>query len=90
MAPEIDRCIKEIKRWEDMKDRHEPVTTNMIHYQKTVADSTPIHSIDHAMFDCGWHAAFIPAFDSPSGPRMTMCATWTMSSKTLMVPPLPS
>jgi hypothetical protein len=60
-APEIDRCIKEIKRWEDMKDRREPVTTDMIYYQKTVADSTPILSIDCAMFDwlaCGIYAGF--------------------------------
>jgi len=61
MAPEIDRCIKEIKRWEDMKDRREPVTSDMIHYQKTVADSTPIHSVDRAMYDwlaCGIYAGF--------------------------------
>jgi hypothetical protein len=44
-----------------MKYCHEPVTTDMIHYQKTVADSTPIHSVNRSMFDwlaCGIYAGF--------------------------------
>jgi hypothetical protein len=39
IAPEIQTCILEIKRWENMPDRHEPLTTDVIQYQKLQCSS---------------------------------------------------
>jgi hypothetical protein len=50
-APPIASVLKEIERWENMIDRREPLTVDMIHFQKTLCrDSTP-HSLDQAMYD---------------------------------------
>lgn len=51
MAPEILSCIGEVKRWETMKDRREPLTTDMIYYQKLQCSSATPHSVDQVLFD---------------------------------------
>jgi hypothetical protein len=52
LAPPIASCLlEEIERWESMIDRREPLTVDMIHFQKSLCrDSTP-HSLDQAMYD---------------------------------------
>jgi hypothetical protein len=50
-APEITSCIAEVKRWENMKDRREPLTTDMIYYQQLQCRSTAPHSLNNALFD---------------------------------------
>jgi hypothetical protein len=51
MAPEIQSCLAEIKRWENMKDRREPLTTDMIYFQKLQCSAATPHSVDQAMYD---------------------------------------
>jgi len=51
LAPPIASSLKEVARWENMIDRREPLTVDMIHFQKTLCrDSTP-HSLEQAMYD---------------------------------------
>ena len=61
LAPEISVCLDKIKCWEDMQDRHEPLTVEMIHHQHSLClPSTPF-SVDHAMrnwFVTGIYASF--------------------------------
>jgi hypothetical protein len=51
IAPEIQTCILEIKRWENMPDRREPLTTDMIQYQKLQCSSATPHSLNQALYD---------------------------------------
>jgi hypothetical protein len=61
MAPEITECLQEINHWENMKDQHEPLTTDMIHFQRTQCLPLTPHSVDQVMYDwevCGIYAGF--------------------------------
>jgi hypothetical protein len=61
LAPPITACLKEVQRWENMEDRREPLTTDMIHYQKTRTCPSQPHSLDQALLDwwvCGIYAGF--------------------------------
>jgi len=51
MAPEITACLKEIERWENMKDRREPLTVDMIYYQKSLCRPSTPHSLEQALYD---------------------------------------
>ena len=51
LAPDIASCLREIERWENMKDRHEPLTTDMIYYQKTLCRASTPHSEHQAMLN---------------------------------------
>ena len=51
LAPEITACLKEIERWESKIDRREPLTVDMIHYQKTLCQESKPHSLEQAMYD---------------------------------------
>ena len=51
MAPPIASCLKEIERWENMIDRREPLTVDMIHFQKTLCHNSTPHSLEQAMYD---------------------------------------
>jgi hypothetical protein len=51
LAPEITDCLKEIHRWENMKDRREPLTTDMIHFQQTQCLPFTPHSVENVMLD---------------------------------------
>jgi hypothetical protein len=51
LASLISACLKEVERWENMEDRREPLTVDMVHYQTTLChDSTP-HSQEQSMRD---------------------------------------
>ena len=60
-ATPVQDCLKEIHRWENMKDRREPLTVDMIHSQfRQCLASTP-HSLDQVLYDwevCGIYAGF--------------------------------
>jgi len=61
MPSEITDCLREIQRWENVKDHREPLTTNMIQFQKTVCSPSTPHSVDQVMYDwevCGIYAGF--------------------------------
>jgi hypothetical protein len=52
LAPLISACLKEVEHWENMEDRREPLTVDMVYYQTTLChDSTP-HSQASSM--CDW------------------------------------
>jgi hypothetical protein len=51
MAPEITACLKEVERWEHMKDRREPLTVDMIYFQQTLCRPSTPHSIEQALYD---------------------------------------
>jgi hypothetical protein len=45
MAPAIQGVINEVRRWEDIPDRREPFTIEMLRYMIALRDSQPrIHS----------------------------------------------
>jgi hypothetical protein len=61
MATEITECLREIQRWENMKGRREPLTTDMIQFQKNICLPSTPHSVDQVMYDwevCGIYAGF--------------------------------
>jgi hypothetical protein len=51
MAPAITACLDEIKRWENMPNRREPLTIDMIYFQKTQCSSNTPFSEQQVMFD---------------------------------------
>jgi hypothetical protein len=79
MVPEIMACLKEITHWESMMDRHEPLTVDMIHYQKhCVACPCLIPWNRQCMI--GKPLAFMWDFNSQNGHRKTMSSIMTKSS----------
>jgi hypothetical protein len=50
-APAIQLCLDEIKRWEQMPNRREPLTVDMIYYQQSRCRSATPFSEDNVMFD---------------------------------------
>ena len=51
MAPAITDCLDEIKRWENMPNRREPLTIDMIYHQQRQCSSLTPHSVAQVMFD---------------------------------------
>jgi hypothetical protein len=51
MAPAITACLDEIKRWENMPNRREPLTTDMIYFQKSRCHSSTPFSEDQVILD---------------------------------------
>lgn len=61
IATPITKCLKEIARWENMEDRREPLTTEMIEYQKSLCRPSTPHSLEQTLYDwfvCGIYAGF--------------------------------
>jgi hypothetical protein len=61
LAVQVAECLREVNRWENMKDRREPLTTDMIQYQKLQCLPSNPHSVDQVMYDwevCGIYAGF--------------------------------
>jgi hypothetical protein len=50
-APPIQLCIDEIKRWENLPNRREPLTVDMIYHQYGKCISATPHSVDHVLYD---------------------------------------
>jgi len=63
-AADIINGITEIKRWEACPNRREPLTTDMILWQKLQGSSSTPHSIENAMYD--WQVVGIHC-----GPRLS-------------------
>jgi hypothetical protein len=60
-APPIAACLKEVQRWENMENRREPLTTDMVQFQKTLTCPSKPHSLEQALYDwwvCGIYAGF--------------------------------
>jgi hypothetical protein len=51
IAPAIKVCLDEIKRWENVPNRHEPLTTDKIYYQQTRCSIGAPYSEHHVLFD---------------------------------------
>jgi hypothetical protein len=51
-APLISACLKEVERWENMEDRREPLTIDMVHYQTTLCHASMPHLQEQSM--CDW------------------------------------
>jgi hypothetical protein len=51
IAPAITVCLDEIKRWENVPNRREPLTTDMIYYQQTQCSIGTPYSEHHVLFD---------------------------------------
>jgi hypothetical protein len=57
LAPPIVACLKDVHRWESMENRREPLTTDMIHFQKTLTSPSAPHSLNQVLLD--WWVAGI-------------------------------
>jgi hypothetical protein len=57
LAPDISACYRELERWENMKDRREPLTIDMIYYQKSLCRPSTPHSLEQVMMN--WEVAGI-------------------------------
>lgn len=51
IAPAIKVCLDEIKRWENVPNRREPLTTDMIYYQQTRCSIGTPYSEHQVLFD---------------------------------------
>ena len=51
MAPDITDMLKEVHRWENMKDRREPLTTDMIHYLRSLCNPSLPHDVTTSIVD---------------------------------------
>jgi hypothetical protein len=51
MAPPIQLCIGEIKRWENLSNRREPLTVDMIYHQYRKCISATPHSVDQVLYN---------------------------------------
>jgi hypothetical protein len=51
LAKVINECLAEVKRWENMPNRREPLTIDMIYYQQRKCSSSTPYSVDQVMFD---------------------------------------
>jgi hypothetical protein len=51
IAPQIQVCLDEITRWENIPNRREPLTIDMIYHQHSKCSSATPHSVEQVMYD---------------------------------------
>ena len=51
MAPPIQVCLDEITRWENVPNRREPLTVDMIYHQYGKCSAATPHSVDQVLYD---------------------------------------